>query len=103
MKDIAEIFIPLIWLFGSLCFWPVFRFWLKIQSKGVRWLKYQFWFQVVSLVIGFSMVQYTYMTGNKDWLHSLIIPYFFGAISWVIALLILFMMGISSRSEKSSY
>ena len=100
MKEMIEILMAIVWLFGSLCFWPIFKFFIKSDSYGVKWFKWQFWFNVFGLVFGFSLVQYYYFIGNEDWLHSLILPYAIGAISWIMAFFILVTIGVSSNCSK---
>ena len=100
MKEATEILIAIGWLFGALVVWPTMRFWIRSEANQVNWLRWQFSFHIVALIAAFCLVQYSYFTGNKDWLHSMVLPYFVGAISWLAALVILFSFRFSRQSSS---
>ena len=100
MREIAEFFVSFIWLFGALLFWPALKFLLKVPAEKLKFIKWLFWLQVFWLAVSFSMVQYYRLAGYKDWLHSLMLPYIVGAISWAAVIVALFVIGLSSKSKS---
>ena len=97
MKELAEVYISALWVFGALTIWPLLRFGAKISAEKLRILKWIFWLQVFWLAASYGAIQYYRIGGYQDWLHSLMLPYVVGAISWVAVLAALVEMGLQNR------
>ena len=100
MKEIAIYIFNYFWMFGALLFWPSFKFLLKIPSEKINTLKWLFWLQVFWLVASYATIQYYRIAGYKDWLHSLILPYAVGLISWIAVIIALFFIGFKNKKKS---
>jgi len=99
MKELAEVYIFALWVFGALAIWPLLRFVAKISAEKLRILKWLFWLQVFWLIASYGAIQYYRIAGYEDWLHSLMLPYVVGAISWLAVLAGLMEMGLRNKKR----
>lgn len=102
MKELAEVYISALWVFGALTIWPLLRYGAKISAEKLSILKWIFLLQVFWLVASYGAIQYYRIAGYQDWLHSLMLPYVVGAISWVAVLAGLVEMGLQNKKEAKS-
>jgi hypothetical protein len=100
MREAFEIFSIILLLFGGLAFWPLVRFGSGLSGGASDWLKWQFFAHIIVLAGSFVVVQYYYAIEHPDRLHSRILPYMIGALSWISALVILFGSGLWRRIGK---
>jgi len=100
MKEILSTILAVLILFGGLIMWPWMRKVLGVDDRRVKWLKTLFFTHIVLLVASFALVYYSYLT-SPDWLHSLILPYFIGALSLIVSFILL-VAGKSGRRDANS-
>jgi len=97
MKDIATYIMYFFWVFGALSVWPILKFWAKQPKEKINYIKWLFWVQIFWLIVSYIIINYYRSIGNQDWIHTLILPYFVGAVSWGVVILALLVIGAKSK------
>ena len=79
--DLSEILFLIGLLFGGLLFWPFLRLVMNPADNRRKSLKTIFFTHIILLIISFALIYFSWVNGNQDWLHSLILPYSIGFLS----------------------
>jgi hypothetical protein len=96
LHNILSYFIAPAVVFGGLLFWPLLRRRLAPGDRRLTSLKRILQGHLLLVPAGFGFVLYSMASGNRDWLHTLVLPYGLGIIS-ILASLVMLLLGSGRR------